>query len=101
MARHIILNVVVTDASGKPVACLQQKDFTLLDNHQPQQIVSFHGSGGADGQTTSSHYFILQNILNNSFQDIARQLRAVEKYLDQNRNNLAFRFLSPFSLRAG
>jgi hypothetical protein len=46
VARRIILNVVVTDASGKPVSGLQKTDFTLLDNHQPQQIVSFKGVEG-------------------------------------------------------
>ena len=36
------------------------------------------------------HIIFLLDILNNSFQDIARQLRAVEKYLDQNREQLSF-----------
>jgi VWFA-related protein len=89
VAHHIILNVVVTDASGKPVAGLQQKDFTLFDNHQPQQIVSFHG---VEGRTAKPpvHIIFMLDILNNSFQDIARQVRAVEKYLDQNREQLSF-----------
>lgn len=30
--RRIPLNVVVTDKSGKPVAGLQQQDFTALDD---------------------------------------------------------------------
>jgi hypothetical protein len=37
----IRLDVVVTDPSGKPVSGLADKDFTLLDNGQPQKIVSF------------------------------------------------------------
>jgi hypothetical protein len=36
--RHIVLDMVVTDKSGKPVAGLQQQDFTLLDNKQPRKI---------------------------------------------------------------
>jgi VWFA-related protein len=89
VARHIILNVAVTDASGKPVAGLQKKDFTLLDNHQPQQIVSFRG---VEGRTAKPpvHVIFMLDTLNSSFQDVAYQLRAVEKYLDQNREQLSF-----------
>lgn len=39
--RHITLDVVVDDKSGKPVTGLGQQDFTLLDNKQPQKILSF------------------------------------------------------------
>jgi VWFA-related protein len=89
VARHIILNVVVTDGSGKPVSGLQEKDFTLLDNHQPQRIVSFQG---VEGRTAKPpvHVILMLDILNNSFQDVAYQLRAVDKYLDQNREQLSF-----------
>lgn len=37
----IRVDVTVADKSGKPVAGLSEKDFTLLDNEKPQQIVSF------------------------------------------------------------
>lgn len=40
--RQITLDVVVTDKSGKPVAGLQQQDFTLLDNKEPNKILSFN-----------------------------------------------------------
>ena len=39
--RHIVLDVVGTDKSGKPVSGLQRQDFTLLDNKQPRKIDSF------------------------------------------------------------
>jgi len=88
-AHHIILNVVVTDASGNPVSGLQERDFTLLDNQQPQQIVSFHA---VEGRTAKPpvHVIFLIDILNNSFQNVAYELRAVEKYLDRNREQLSF-----------
>ena len=44
--RNMTLDVVVTDKSGKPVAGLEQRDFTLLDNKQPQKIVSFQAVEG-------------------------------------------------------
>ena len=46
----IRLDVVVTDASGKPVSGLPAKDFTLLDNGQPQKIVSFQAFDGINRQ---------------------------------------------------
>src|ERR1700722_8452956 len=42
--RRISIDVVVTDKSGKPVPGLQQQDFTLLDDKQPQPILSFHAT---------------------------------------------------------
>jgi VWFA-related protein len=89
VARHILLDVVVTDASGKPVSGLQKKDFTLLDNDQPQQIVSFKEVEGRTAKPPVHVIFVL-DILNNSFQDFAYERRAVEKYLDQNGEQLSF-----------
>jgi VWFA-related protein len=44
----IKLDVVVTDAGGKPVSGLEREDFKLLEDGQPQKILSFqefHGQG--------------------------------------------------------
>jgi VWFA-related protein len=89
MAEHIILDVVVTDASGKPVSGLQEKDFTLRNNQQPQQIASFQA---VEGRTAKPpvHVIFMLDVLNNSLQDLAHELRAVEKYLAQNREQLSF-----------
>jgi VWFA-related protein len=42
----INLDVVVTDNSGKPVSGLRPDDFSLLDNGQPQKILSFRAFDG-------------------------------------------------------
>ncbi len=42
----IHLDVTVTDNSGRPVTGLGVEDFTLLDNGQPQEIVSFQAFEG-------------------------------------------------------
>ena len=41
--RRIVLDVVVTDKSGKPVARLREQDFSLLDQNVPRTF-SFHPS---------------------------------------------------------
>src|ERR1700690_3754582 len=43
----IRLEVVVNDKSGKPVSGLEQKDFTVVDNKQPEKILSFEAVTGA------------------------------------------------------
>src|ERR1700741_2467827 len=42
---RIMLDVVANDKSGRPVANLTQQDFTVLDNKQPQNILSFQALG--------------------------------------------------------
>jgi hypothetical protein len=37
----VMLDVLVTDRSGKPVPGLREQDFTVLDDQQPSPIVSF------------------------------------------------------------
>lgn len=39
--QNLTLDVVVNDKAGTPVRGLQQQDFTLLDNKQPQALTSF------------------------------------------------------------
>jgi hypothetical protein len=46
---QIKIDVLVTDAAGRPVAGLEQKDFTLFDNKKPRPIVSFRGVDGVLG----------------------------------------------------
>ena len=89
VARHIVLNVVVTDASGKPVSGLQAKDFSLLDNQKPQQIASFQAAEGRIAKPPVRVIFVLDT-LNNSFQNAAYEVGVVEKYLSQSREQLSF-----------
>src|ERR1700744_4709933 len=51
--RRLVLDVVVTDKSGKTVKGLEQKDFTVLDNGNPQTVLSFRSSGD-DEQATAT-----------------------------------------------
>ena len=48
-ARRVVVDVVVTDKSGKPVAGLQQSDFAVFDDGDKQRVLSFEASGFHEG----------------------------------------------------
>jgi VWFA-related protein len=86
-SHQIILNVLVTDASGKPVISLSQDDFTILDNGQPQKIISFRPlTTNTKGQPL--HVILLLDAVNNSARNFAAERKAVEKFLAQSRGTL-------------
>jgi VWFA-related protein len=87
---RIKLDVVVTDAAGKPVSGLEAKDFTLLDNNQPQKTVSFHASG----VTIARHdqpveVILLLDAVNIDFRDISFEREEIGKFLQENGGHLA------------
>jgi VWFA-related protein len=84
------LDVVVTDKSGKPVSGLQQQDFTLLDNKQPQKIVSFHAvEGGAATADPPVEFILLVDDVNTTFSKVAFERDQIEKFLRRNGGKLA------------
>ncbi len=85
--RHIILNVVVTDTSDKPVASLQQSGFQILDNGQPQTITSFQAIDGRTIQPPVEVILVLDT-MNPSFQDVAIERQGIDKFLRQNNGHL-------------
>jgi len=87
-AHHIVLNVVVTDASGNPVRGLSQDNFTILDNQQPQTIASFQ-AGQADSAGRPVRATLLLDGVNNSSRNAGSERREVEKFLSQNQGRLA------------
>src|SRR5580704_19541932 len=81
--RQITLDVVVTDKSGKPVPGLQQQDFTLLDNKQPQKILSFQAISGAASAAADqpTEVILLLDEVNDSFGNVSYEREQVEKFL--------------------
>lgn len=74
VTRSITLDVVVTDKSGKPVAGLQQQDFALLDNKQPQKILSFASiEGGAATADPPVGVVLLVDEVNTSFTNVSSE----------------------------
>ena len=80
--RRMTLDVVVTDKSGRPRAGLEQQGFTLLDNHQPRQIVSFQAIGGGTATADAPVGVILViDEINASFASVASQREEAGKFL--------------------
>lgn len=91
--RHLSLDVVVTDKSGKPVPGLQQQDFTLLDDKQPQKIFSFRETDLATDETGNAANAAVQVILlvdavNTSFHNVSYERQQIEKFLQQDGGRL-------------
>jgi len=90
-ANHrMTLDVVVTDKSGRPLPGLQQQDFTLLDNKQPQKIMSFHAvEGGTATADPPVEVILLVDEVNTAPSKVAFGQIEIEKFLRRNGGELA------------
>ena len=89
---QIKLDVLVTDAAGRPVAGLQQGDFTLLDDKKPQPILFFRATDGSIGQGVAEppvEVILLIDATNNSLHNIAFERDQISKFLRQHGGHLA------------
>ncbi len=87
--RRITLDVVVTDKSGKPVPGLQQQDFTLLDNKQPQKLLSFTAvQGGAQTADPPVDVVLVVDEVNITFSRVSYARQEIEKFLKRDGGEL-------------
>ncbi len=86
---RLILNVLVTDATGKPVAGLKEDDFTLLDNNQQQPLASFRAATGRT-EPTPPHVILLIDALSNTRTAIVAQTDVIQKFLKQSPGPLLY-----------
>ena len=83
------LDVVVTDKSGKPVSGLDQPDFTLLDNKEPQKILAFHAvQGGGPTSDPPVQAFLILDEVNAGFSSASVERIQLEKFLKQSGGEL-------------
>jgi VWFA-related protein len=87
--RHITLDVVVSDTSGKAAGDLQQQDFHVLDNKVRQTITSFRRVEGRAAKPPVEVILLLDTV-NTPFNDVAIQRREMEKFLRQNGGQLPY-----------
>jgi VWFA-related protein len=103
--RRITLDVVVTDKSGKPTPGLQQQDFTVLDNKQPNKILSFEAvQGGPATADPPIEVMLLVDEVNTSFRGVSYARQEIEKFLRRNGGELerplSLVFLSDTGIRS-
>jgi len=86
----IHLDVVVMDAAGNPVAGLEPNDFTVLEDDQPQKILSFQHSATASlrGEPPPEIFLVLDTV-NSGLVNVGMMRSDVEKFLEQNGGHLA------------
>lgn len=85
---RITLDVVVTDKAGNPQTGLQQQDFTILDDKQPENIQSFHAiEEGANPEPIQ--VIVLLDAVNTGVQTMSYERLELEKFLRQNGGHLA------------
>jgi VWFA-related protein len=88
--QQITLDVQVTDKSGAPVRGLQRQDFTILDNKQPANILSFHAVDSGAGATADSpiEVILVVDAVNASSQAVSYERGELKKFLLQNGGKL-------------
>jgi len=91
--RRIGLDVVVTDADGKPVAGLTPQDFTVLDNGKESKIQlfrEFRGQESKAGTAGSTEVTILFDTVNSSLEDVAHARDQVARFLREDNGKLTY-----------
>jgi VWFA-related protein len=81
----IRLDVVVNNRSGVPVTGLQQQDFTILDNKEPQPIRSFEAASGS----APAQIILILDAVNTSFSRVAFARTGMTKFLQQDGGKLS------------
>jgi VWFA-related protein len=86
--RHITLDVVVADHKGVLISGLTEQDFTVLDNRQPQKLVSFRA---VDSSTPGpqTQVILLIDAVNANFTTISYERSQIQKFLAENGGRLA------------
>jgi VWFA-related protein len=80
--RRISIDVVVTDKSGAPVSGLQQQDFTLLDDKQPQKVLSFAAFDDTNTATAPPQQIIfVVDAVNTSYSSMMIERQQLDKFL--------------------
>lgn len=84
--RVVLLDVVVTDRSGKAVRNLTQEDFTVLEDGKPQKISSFERPLSSESAVlpNSPRTIILLDELNVGYADLAYARDRILLFLAQN-----------------
>ena len=82
------LHVQVSDKNGHAVEGLQESDFTLLDNKQPQKLFGFRADDAAVLKADPVQVVIVVDMINSDVMTVAREREEVGAYLKGNGGEL-------------
>jgi VWFA-related protein len=92
-SRLVVLDVVVTDRNGKPVAGLTKDDFTVSEDREPQRITQFEATtehvANAVSQTQAPLTIFVLDELNTTFEEALFSRRSLIKYLRSQAEHLS------------
>jgi VWFA-related protein len=87
---RIHLDVLVSDAGGKPVIGLQPMDFTILDDNQRRKLLSFRSYDGVNVKPDPPvEVILLVDTVNLPFQQTSFIHQEIARFLRQNNGHLA------------
>lgn len=85
---YLVMDVVVTDKSGKAATGLEEKDFAVNDSGQPQKIIAFRAFSGESVEAQPSEppvkIVLMVDEINTSFSKVAYERTNISKFLQQN-----------------
>lgn len=86
---RIRLDVVVTDAAGKPVRDLQAHDFRIFEDGAERPIATFAGPDpNARAQDAPTQMIIVIDSLNNGFTEMGYMRQGLVRFLQENNGRL-------------
>jgi VWFA-related protein len=86
----IHLDVLVKGTSGQPLRGLAEQAFTVLDNGQPQKLVSFKPVG-TKNNPSAVHVLIVMDMISTGYDSVTWGREQLSEYLKQEGGSLAHR----------
>jgi len=86
--RSMTIHVQLSDREAHPVEGLQESDFTLLDNNQPQKLLGFRADDVAVLKSDPVQVVIVVDMINGDAVTVAREREEVGAYLKNNGGDL-------------
>jgi VWFA-related protein len=87
--KTMTIHVQVSDSQAHAVEGLQESDFTLLDNNQPQKLLGFRAVDAAVLKSDPVQVVLVVDMLNSDPVTVAREREEVGAYLKANGGELA------------